>query len=121
MSYITSFNNQIDNFLDYIIGEFPDETNFILFKNFILKIRKINSIQIVKNFMEYLEPHKDVIYSEDDNFFLEFDFNIYGNDASKHSLELKNIYVNCKNDEIKKNIWKYLQVLLKLGEKANLK
>jgi hypothetical protein len=121
MSYITSFNNQVDNFLNYIIDEFPDENNFILFKTFIIRMRKVNSIQIVKNFMEYLEPHKEIIYSENDKFFLEYDFNIYGNDASKHSLELKDIYMNCKNEKVKKNIWKYLQVLLKLGEKANLK
>ena len=121
MSYVTSFNNQLDNFLDYVIGLYPDEENFIIFKSAISRARKINSIQVVKKIMDYLTPHKEMIYQENENFFLEYDFQLYGDDAGKHSLELKNIYINCKNEEIKKNIWKYIQVLLKLGEKTNIK
>ena len=121
MSFVTSFNNQLDSFLDYIIEKFPEEENFVIFKNAINRIRKVNSIQIIKKIMEYLEPHKDMIYSENEKFFLEYDFQLYGDEAGAHSLELKNIYLNCKNEEIKKNIWQYVQVLLKLGEKANIK
>ena len=120
MSYITSFNNQLDNFLEYIIELYPDEENFLIFKNSISRARKINSIQIVKKIMDYLKPHKEMIYQENEKFFLDYDFQLYGDEAGKHSLELKNIYINCEKEEIKKNIWNYIQVLFKLGEKANL-
>ena len=91
MSFVTSFNNQLDSFLDYIIDKFPDEENFKIFKNAINRVRKVNSIQIIKKIMEYLEPHKEMIYSENEKF-LDYDFQLYGDEAGAHSLELKKFF-----------------------------
>ena len=39
---------------------------------------------------------------------------------TKKGIQLKEIYKNCTDPEIKKKLWQYVQVLLKLGEKCNL-
>ena len=120
MSFVSSFHNQLDAFLTFLIDTYPDETQFIIFKNFIQNARKINSIQVIHKLMENLEPHKEKIYTEDEKFFLDYDFGSHGEDAGDKSLQLKEIYTNCNDDEIKKKLWQYVQVLLKLGEKCNL-
>lgn len=121
MSYITSFHNQLDAFFNFLIENHPEETQFVVFKNFIQNARKINSIRVITQMMEHLEPHKEKIYKEDEKFFLDYDFGTYGDDAGEKSLKLKEIYSNCKDPEIKKKLWQYVQVLLKLGEKCDLK
>ena len=120
MSFVTSFHNQLDAFLDFLIKEHPEDNQFATFKNFIKNARKINSIQVIKKLMDYLEPHKEKIYKEDEKFFLEYDFGTHGDEAGEHSIHLKDIYINCNDDDIKKQLWQYVQVLLKLGEKCNI-
>jgi hypothetical protein len=120
MSFVTSFHNQLDSFLNFLIDNYPNENQFVIFKNFINNARKINSIQIIIRLMEHLEPHKEKIYKEDEKFFLDYDFGTYGDSAGQESLQLKEIYINC-TDDIKKKLWQYVQVLLKLGEKCDLK
>ena len=120
MSFVTSFHNQLDAFLTFLIDTYPEDNQFILFKNFIQNARKINSIQVIVKLMNHLEPHKEKIYKEDEKFFLDYDFGEYGDKAGEESLQLKEIYKNCTDPEIKKKLWQYVQVLLKLGEKCNL-
>ena len=121
MSFITSFHNQLDAFFNFLIEEHPEEKQFVVYKNFIQNARKINSIKVISQMMEHLEPHKEKIYKEDEKFFLDYDFGTYGDDAGNESLQLKEIYKNSNDKEFKQKLWQYVQVLLKLGEKCDLK
>ncbi len=120
MSFITSFHNQLDALFNFLIENYPNETQFVVYKNFIQNARKINSIKVIVQMMNHLEPHKDKIYKEDEKFFLDYDFGTYGDNAGDKSLQLKEIYSNCQDPEFKQKLWQYMQVLLKLGEKCAL-
>ena len=47
MSFVTSFHNQLDAFFNFLIENYPNESEFVVYKNFIQNARKINSIKVI--------------------------------------------------------------------------
>ena len=60
MSFVTSFHNQLDSFLNFLIDNYPNENQFVIFKNFINNARKINSIQIIRSLYEVIKIFKQI-------------------------------------------------------------
>jgi len=62
---------QISNFIDELDSTFPNNKDFMIFREKYNLLRSINSQLIVDYFIQFIYPHKKRIMSQDDNFFLE--------------------------------------------------
>ena len=122
-TYLTAFNNLVIKFNDELIETFPEENEFKISKNGILLLKKANPRKIVNIFKIYTKLYREKIINQDDNFFLQNDYNdVLYNDSQKEDVfflidKLKN-YWQILSDSNKKNIWKYLNTLLCLSDKC---
>ena len=62
---------QISNFIDELDSTFPNNKDFMIFREKYNLLRSINSQLIVDYFIQFIYPHKKRIMFQDDNFFLE--------------------------------------------------
>jgi type I site-specific restriction-modification system R (restriction) subunit len=124
MSFLTAFNNQLCNLVNNLSDMFPEDPDLQFSKNTVAFLKKNNPRKLQKIFSEYVGIYKNQIKEEDDKFFLtkdfikedlDFDSNHYSNDIMKN---LKK-YWHLIDTESKKNIWKYLKVLVILNDKCN--
>ena len=122
---LTAFNNTLNMFIEELIRSYPQEKEFMLFKNTVSLMRKANPKKILILFNEYIAPYVGKIKSKDENFFLkesysdlvETEENIKDkNNAWKFISNLKQ-YWKDTSDSNKKIIWKYLNTLITLSER----
>ena len=121
MSSIKAFNNQIVNFTNNLSIRFPNNVNFKLALTTIETMANYNPKKNADMFILYVYGYKDMIMSKDEVKLLETNY------VTNHQLEkedgafnimdsLKNCWSELNSTE-KDNLWKYLQVLIKLSEK----
>ena len=124
MSILTAFNKQLYNLVNNLSDMFPEDPDLQFSKNTVSFLKKSNPRKLQKIFSEYVAIYKNQINTEDDDFFLtknfisedlDFDSNHYSNDIMKN---LKK-YWHLIDTESRKNIWKYLKVLIILNDKCN--
>ena len=130
MSYLTTFNNLIEEFINKLSDLYPEDQDFKNFKTILLIIKKANPRKILELFDKHCLKYKEYIKNKDEQFILTYDFI-----KDKHELEKKE-YKNNVNDEyiislmIKlrdywahmdkdtiDNIWKYLNLFILLSDK----
>jgi hypothetical protein len=128
MSVLTAFNNQITNLVNNLADMFPEDADLQFTKNSVSFLKKNNPRKLQKIFSSYIAIYNTEINNENENFFLKKDFIKEDfkddiNDESQHySYEImRNLkkYWTIIDLESKKNIWKYLKVLIILNEKCN--
>lgn len=110
---------QISNFIEELCTTYPNNNDLILFKEKFYMVKGINSKLIVDYFISYVYPHKEIIKSEEESFFLEGGGQEEIND--KYGLRLrdslKNIWSNEMTSENKKIVWKYFKTFILLIDK----
>lgn len=122
MSSVKAFNNQLVNFTKNLSVRFPDNTNFKLGLTTIETMANYNPKKNIDMFVLYVYLYKEMIMNKDEVKLLETDY------VEKHKLDNEdpdafNIMKSLKscwselNSTEKDNLWKYLQVLIKLSEK----
>ena len=74
VSFLTAFNNQIDNFLDDLRIVCPNEKEFGMLKNGISIVKKTNPRIILNQFNEIIIPYKEQLLLRNDSFFIVRDF-----------------------------------------------
>ena len=126
MSLLTAFNTQILNFLDDIIKIYPNDLDFLTFKNAIILLKKSNPRKIYQMFDLYIDSYKTQILSRDETFFISeckynelTDYTEYYKNNSidiSHILDKLKLYWDELSETNKNNIWKYLEVLIKLAD-----
>ena len=122
-TFLTAFNNLVIKFNDELIETFPEENDFKVSKNGILLLKKANPRKIVTIFKKYTEIYREKISNEDEDFFLQNDYNdVVNNDSEKDNVfflidKLKK-YWTVLSDSNKKNVWKYLNTLMCLSDKC---
>ncbi len=118
------FCSILKDFLEDIYKSYPDNSLFIL-KQATSAMILTHPNGVVDNFMLCVEPYIEKILKKDQSFFLDGNLE---NDLSSGEYsflldELKKISKiwqdTCTPERTKQSIWKYLQVLVKLGN--NLK
>jgi len=128
MSYLTAFNNQITNLVNNLSDMFPEDYDLEFTKNSVSFLKKNNPRKLQTIFSSYIAVYTNEINNENENFFLKKDFikddlkYDQNDDSGDYSYEImKNLkkYWTIIDDESKKNIWKYLKVLIILNEKCN--
>jgi len=123
VSFLTAFNNQIDNFLNDLVNAFPKESEFAMLRDGILMVKKTNPRIIHNQFYDMIIPYKTQILSRDNDFFLIKDYkddfnNVSVEYVSKITKKLKSLWCNSMTDDEKDKVWQYFESLITLGELA---
>jgi len=102
---LIKFLSVIDQLIDEVYDVIPDvQEDIAIFKYKYEMMKKINPKMIPQLFQKYVLPFKKEILNKDETFFLQKDYNEFN--------IFKTIYTNVKNEQVKKTIWKYFQVLI---------
>ena len=119
-STLKTFNNQLISFSKTLTTRFPENKDLSLGLTGIEALNSCNPKKNIELFTFYVYKYRDRILSKDQTL-LETDF------VTEHSLEdaengfdiMKNLRLNWKmlDDNERENIWKYLQVLIKITDK----
>lgn len=119
MSYLSAFNQQLVNFIEELHNLFPKDNEISLALNTVYLLKKTNPKKIIEFFRDYFMPYEDKIKKMDVSFFIKKD---YDNEVSDYVKSL-NVITNLKkywdimSQQSKKNIWIYMNVLVKLCHK----
>ena len=110
---------QITNFINELCTTYPDKKDMIVFQEKYNMVIGINSQLVIDYFIKYIYPFKEMIMTENVDFFMEGG----GQEelSDKYGLRLrdnlKNLWTNEMKEENKKVVWKYLKTFILLIEK----
>ena len=126
VSFLTAFNNQIDNFLDDLRIVCPNEKEFGMLKNGISIVKKTNPRIILNQLNEIIIPYKEQLLLRNDSFFIVRDFQddfttVSSDYISKVTNKLKELWKSGLTDDDKLKVWDYFQSLISLAELASKK
>ena len=121
-SVIKTFNNQIYNLVNTLSNRFPEDKDIKLALTVTETLKSTNPKKSLDIFLLYAYKYRDLIMAADESFFLEKDYLNSNSEEIKKKFSvnliqnLKDNWTNLESIE-KENIWKYLQVLIKLTDK----
>ena len=120
LKILTHFRNQMVNFLDELIDQFPSEGDFVVIRIFLKD--KIPVQDIMDNFIKNVLPHKERIQKKDEKFFVEGGANLYNNVYKSYGKQKVDLFKKLwqskqldKEDRI--IIWKWINLFVLLCEK----
>jgi|TARA_B110001450_G_scaffold205878_1_gene195915 hypothetical protein len=127
MSYLSTFTNYIQEFIDKFCDCYPEDTDLSNFKTYILILKKTNPRKILELFDKYCVKYKTQIKNKDEEFLLTANFikdkikieHIINENNSFDIIEKIRNYWREMDNEMKENIWKYLNLFLMLSTKIN--
>lgn len=123
VSTLTRFNNTIDCLIDSLIDRYSHHEYFNkelkLIKEKFSLIRKTNPAKVVEGFLVKVYPYKKQIMDENDEFFLQKN---YDNDTKNEGnlvkvLKIKELWDTDMDDNTKQTLFNYFKVLIVLSEK----
>lgn len=124
-SILRAFNTHLFDFMDDLIGIFPNNNDLVLAKSSFDTIKKANPTAIIKAWLKFVyHPYKDVIDNGDISFFFDKD---YSDDLStvSNANKILNIIDTLRSpikemgDTNKEHTIKYIQNLSKLSMMYN--
>ena len=119
LKLLQTFKNQIINFLDELIQQFPDDAEFVIIRIFVKD--QIPLGDVLGRFIKECLPYHDQIKQKNQSFFLESDIivnalggNKLGNDVME---KLKSLWLSDRLDEDDREmIWKWMGLFFKIAE-----
>lgn len=112
---LIDFKNNLVKFLDELIEQFPEETDFIISRIFIKD--QVPVMDIMNHFITEIIPLKAKIKGRDDKFFIENNILFSSLDKTKVN-HLKKIWRSDRLEkEDKEVIWKWIDALVHFVEK----
>jgi hypothetical protein len=120
-STIKAFNNQLQNFINVLSDRFPDLSDLKVASTGVSTLIKYNTKKPIELFVKYTYTYRELIMTKNETQLLNTDFMTVVDKedidyASKIITIMKDNWKQLTDDE-KENIWKYLQVLMKLIDK----
>lgn len=114
---LIKFKNTLVSFIDEIIEQFPQDSDLIICRIYIKD--QIPTENVIKMFIKYFLPQKELIVNKDEEFFLngtkEFfeDLNIKSNVFQKVWLS------NVLDDDDRDIIWEWINSIVTIVDKYN--
>jgi len=118
IAQIKKFNDILDQLFNYLEDTFPFyKSDVILTKNSIHFIRRSNPRLVVEQFLQYVKPYSEQIFSCDEDFFMNFEQNMsLDQENMLYGLKLKSLWIQNTNvSQVlyqKARIFDYFQKLL---------
>jgi len=115
LKYLEEFRNQLLQFLDELIEQFPEETDLVIIRIFLKD--QISVYDIMGRFIRDVLPFQDEIKCRNESFFLENSF-LYVGTCMKKIDHFQNLWKSNRLDEHDKTvIWKWMDVLIHISSK----
>ena len=112
---LRDFKNNLIQFLDELIEQFPTETDFIIGRVF-LKDR-ISSEVMMNGFIKEVVPLKKMILERDEKFFLESNISLFNGFDKNKVNHFKTLWRSSLLDEDDREImWQWFSTFLLLAE-----
>lgn len=113
---INEFKNKVVSFLDELIEQFPEESDFIIARIFLKD--QIPTETIILTFIKNIMPYKEQIKDRDEMFFLNSDIALFGEVNKEKVNNLKLLWKSSRLDnEDKEVMWKWFDIFIFLAEK----
>ena len=123
-STLKIFNNQMITFANILTTRFPENSQLSLAVSGLETLSSCNPKKTIELFTMYVYQYREKIMEKQEEFILRTNFiNDNYNDVNATSKYATEMMVSLKNNwgslnlEEKENIWKFLQVLVKLTDK----
>ena len=108
---LSQFKSQLIKFVDELIDQFPNQSNFVIMR--ILIKDQMNIEDIMKKFINDVLPHKEDIKERNDSFFIKNKFIQTSNGSLFKILwESDNL-----DDDDRIIIWKWIDLFVVIGKK----
>lgn len=119
LKLLQTFKDQIINFLDELIQQFPDQAEFVIIRIFVKDQIPLNDV--LGRFIKECLPYHQQIKNKDEKFFLESDIIVSalgGSKLGKDVMEkLKSLWKSNRLDtDDREMIWKWLGLFFKIAE-----
>ena len=110
------FRNQLVNFLDELIEQFPRETDFVIIRIFIKD--QIPMSDVLGRFIRDLLPLKQQVKNRNESFFIENTILYSGGNLSKDKINhFKKLWVSDQLDNNDREIiWTWMDVFIKIAD-----
>ena len=118
---LNHFRDQLVNFLDEIIEQFPRECDFVLIRMFIKDQLPVGDI--MGRFIRDILPLHEYVKNRDDGFFLNNSILYTGGNINLEKVDhFKEIWSSDKLDEEDRNIiWQWMECLFTISQKYKQK
>jgi hypothetical protein len=118
---LNEFRDQLVNFLDEIIEQFPRECDFVLIRMFIKD--QLPVADIMGRFIRDILPLREHVTKRDDDFFLNNSILYTGGNINLEKVDhFKEIWMSDTLDEEDRTvIWKWMDCLFLIAEKYKQK
>lgn len=124
-TYLTAFNNIIFDFIDDLIGTFPEENDFKVYKRTLELLKSANAKKMCMIFKGYSYQYREKIKQKDESFFLKNTYDEIKADSKQDDNSVVAIIEKLKNywnelsNENKDKIWLYLNTMISLCDLVN--
>ncbi len=119
IKFLTIFRNNIVTFLDELIEQFPEETDFLYIRVFFKD--QANIEEVMGHFIVNILPKKDKIKDRNDAFFLN-DNDLLSNFNGDKVNHFKKMWLCDRLDiDEKEIVWKWWDIFVLLAEKYKQK
>lgn len=114
---MNEFRDQLVNFLDEIIDQFPTECDFVLIRMFIKD--QVPVCDVMGQFIRDILPLHDHVKKRNDSFFINNSILYSGGNINQDKMNhFKNIWISDQlDDENRDTIWKWMDCLFKIGNR----
>lgn len=112
-----TFLTLLDNFIGDLEHTFPEEKEIKVTRSSLKMLGSVNPRMIVEEFMKYISPYKKQLFDEDHRFFMDLSNFELDKSAALKGVKIIELLKNT-NQENTNIIFKYMQKLFKIGEKA---
>lgn len=112
---IEVFKNNLVNFIEILIEQFPTETDLIIIRTFFLEM--CSAVDIINYFSHKLlnDKVKTMIEKQNDQFFIEND-TLFSDIKNKQKVfHFKNVWLTATDNQ-KKSIWQWFNKLVRIAE-----
>jgi hypothetical protein len=114
---LKTFFHQFTEVVDQLIGMFPDDQNFKIFKTFLGMLQRTNPTIVISTFYEHVaQKYETQINSRDEAFLTSYTPVEYGVDVTDIISSLRP-YWETLSGESKDALWQYIYILKELSKR----
>lgn len=120
-SNLSKFNHNLSLLFVQLMKAYPDDKDLKLYYDKFEWSKKFNAKAVCEYFIHFTSPYIKEIMTENERFFLhELDFTEHLKQEKYLNLleKIMELWKNSDNQKLKKNIWRFFQVLLTYGIKV---